>query len=371
VAEAISRHFNMPLGSVTKKGPGTEFTSPQAGTPRIRAQVEDATEQTAETHFRVVIVGAGPSGIGTAVGLARRGIHSVLLLDRTTSIGGIPAKYPSKPDGVPTFFVWRRGRMMFGSQYVENLQQKLEGTDAAIWLECHVIDVDRDNKSLEVVRPGFENVRIKADAIVFACGAREQTRSECGWIFGHRAARDLFSHNVLDLLDGVGVLPMQQPAILGSDLVAYAIAAKLRAAGADNAHLVGPQSRPEASLLARGYFRRWSRPIWHGKTRILTAFGPESEHGLVINASELVECDGLIFCGKLVPNSELVVAAGLDVDTFSRVPAVRGRNELSEPGWFVTGAERGGFHGAEWCFHDGLHASKQVSAYLNEVTDQR
>jgi hypothetical protein len=74
--------------------------------------------------------------------------------------------------------------------------------------------------------------------------------------------------------------------------------------------------------------------------------------------------DGIVLCGELVPNSELLVAADFDVTQPGRIPVQTSRNSMSEPGWFIAGAEKGGFHGAYWCYRDGRRAAAEVSKFL-------
>ena len=44
-------------------------------------------------HFRVVIIGAGPAGIGAAIALSKQGITTVALIERSDNIGGVPYLY--------------------------------------------------------------------------------------------------------------------------------------------------------------------------------------------------------------------------------------------------------------------------------------
>jgi cation diffusion facilitator CzcD-associated flavoprotein CzcO len=60
-------------------------------------------------HARVIIVGAGPAGIGAAVALAGKGVRPVVLIDRVSNVGGMPALCMKKPGAVPTFVSWLTG----------------------------------------------------------------------------------------------------------------------------------------------------------------------------------------------------------------------------------------------------------------------
>lgn len=366
VAEMISRHFQIPLPAVTRRGPGTEFISGSTGVPRCVAATTARPRDVAAANFRVVIVGAGPAGIGAAIGLASRGVAPVLLIDRAGETGGVPAHYHAKPGGVPTFVVWSRGRVVFGRQLVDDLRRKLEPTNTEVWLECQAAAVDRAAMSITILSPAYGRTKVSAEAFVFACGARERSAAERGWIVGDRSARQLFTMQLLQLIDGCGALPLERPTIIGSDLVAYSAAAKLYAAGAERAALADRRSHPAASLLERLYFGRWCRPAWHPVAGDLAISAGDPTMGLPPDRGYHVG-DGIVLSGELVPNSELIVAAGLAVQQPSRIPVCRGRNELPSAGWYIAGAARGGFHGADWCYRDGVRAAGAVAAYLRQL----
>jgi thioredoxin reductase len=321
----------------------------------------------AADHFRVAIVGAGPAGIGTALGLAQQGVRSVALIDRAEALGGVPANYRRKEGGVPTFAVWTRGRVLFGQEFIERLSRKLDETDTARYLETQVLAADRDSRQLTILNPRAGKQDLAADAIVFACGAREKSRVERGWIAGSRPARVYYTLQLLNLLDGHEGLPMHRPAILGSDLIALSAAAELAASGADPVALIDQRSRPRASAAERLYFRRWCRPAWHAVKGPVEIEGDSAVEGVRITEEKRASCDGVVLSGELVPNSELVVAAGLEVAMPERVPVAGRGCGFSEPGWFGAGNIMGGFHGAQWCYFNGLRVARAVARYLKSL----
>ena len=314
-------------------------------------------------HFKVVIIGGGPAGIGTAVGLAKRGVGPVVLIERRAELGGTPMGYRKKPGGVPTFVEWTRGRVVFGEELAGRMAKRLAKTDTAIRLGTQVTKIDPAEKRLTLLGP--EGVReLTADAVVLAAGAREQTPAEKGWLAGARTARVGFTRHVTGWLDRHGLLPARKPVVVGSDLIAYSAAAKLRAAGSDEPVMIDRRQSPSAGFFERLFFRRWTRPDWSGG---VTAAGMKGDRAATgVQSSDGIEWpgDGVMVCGELVPNSELALLGGLAVELPSRQLQLAPGQAMSEPGWFAAGNVLGGFHGAQWCYFNGRRLAKRIATFL-------
>ncbi|MDP6677921.1 MAG: FAD-dependent oxidoreductase [Verrucomicrobiota bacterium] len=314
-------------------------------------------------HFKVVIIGGGPAGIGTAVGLAKRGVGPVVLIERRAKLGGTPMGYRKKPGGVPTFVEWTRGRVVFGEELAGRMAKRLAKTDTAIRLGTQVTKIDPAEKRLTLLGP--DGVReLTADAVVLAAGAREQTPAEKGWLAGARTARVGFTRHVTGWLDRHGLLPARKPVVVGSDLIAYSAAAKLRAAGSDEPVMIDRRQSPSAGFFERLFFRRWTRPDWSGG---VTAAGMKGDRAATgVQSSDGIEWpgDGVMVCGELVPNSELALLGGLAVELPSRQLQLARGQAMSEPGWFAAGNVLGGFHGAQWCYFNGRRLAKRIATFL-------
>jgi len=317
-------------------------------------------------HVRVAIIGAGPTGIGAAVELKKRGIDSVLIIERKSDIGGIPALYKKKTKSIPTFGIWTRGRMLVGEEYVKILHERLSRYETDIKTNSLVLNIDPKNKRLTAVNPTDGVHDLTADAFIFACGAREMTLAERGWIDGSRPERLFFTKHLLDLIDHNDCLPLKNAAIIGSDLVAYAAGAKLAAAGTSDSILIDSTRRPRCSLPERIYFRRWNKPEFHGSVKNLQVLGDQTASSVNLSDGSHIPCDGIVISGQLVPNSELALLGNLEIELPSRKPIIKGSYQLSEPGWFAAGNMLGGFHGAEWCYFNGRRAAKSVLKYLDQ-----
>ncbi|MDR3676963.1 MAG: FAD-dependent oxidoreductase, partial [Acidobacteriota bacterium] len=299
---------------------------------------------------KVLVIGAGPAGVGVATGLARRGINPVVLIDRNESVGGVPSLYKPRPGGVPTFVLWSQGRLVSGDQMATHLTDKLQDSKVEMCLETQVIEISADERKLTLVNPSRGRFQVSADAVVLACGARERTPVERGWIFGSRPSGLLFTKNLLELIDQCKVRVALRPVILGSDLIAYSAAAKLKSIGGSEAVMVDRPSLPDCSLPARLYFRRWANPQYQGGAKVVTVAGTRSVSAVAPANGTKIRGDMLMVCGDLVPNTELALMGNLRVDMASRRVAVGSDYQLSKSGWFAAGNILGSYHGAEWCY---------------------
>jgi hypothetical protein len=179
--------------------------------------------------------------------------------------------------------------------------------------------------------------------------------------------RVFFTKQLLQLIDGNDLLPMHNPVIIGSDLIAYAAAAKLKYAGSQEAIVVDNGRGPKCSYVERLYFRQWSQPSFRSSAfKSVEVVGSKTASGIRLSKdSNLIPCDGIVVCGELIPNSELALQGLLKVELPSRKPIVGRYYQLSKPGWFAAGNMLGGYHGAEWCYFNGWRVARAVKNYFS------
>ena len=322
----------------------------------------------AAEHFKVIIIGGGPAGIGAAVGLSKQGIESILVLERSDKLGGIPSFYKKKKGGIRTFIRWSRGGVpVFGEDYAKWLETQISKRNIEYRLESQVIEIKPKEKMVTFVSPGEGKKNITSDIVIMASGSREETAAERGFMMGSRPMRVFFTKQLLQLIDKHNILPMRNPVIIGSDLIAYAAAAKLRKAGSAEAIIVDKGRKPKCSIFQRLYFRRWTNPVFNGLDSLesVNVVGSGAVTGIKLSNGEFIKCDGIAICGELIPNSELALVGNLKVELPSRKPVVDSDYQLSEPGWYAAGNVLGGFHGAEWCYNNGRRVGRSVAGSLS------
>ena len=105
---------------------------------------------------RVVIVGAGPSGLSAAIELRRSGVRHVTLFEREQRAGGIPRHTNHIGFGMRDLH-----RVMSGPRYPRTLAERATRIGVEMRLGTSIFSIDD----------------IDADAVILATGARERPRA--------------------------------------------------------------------------------------------------------------------------------------------------------------------------------------------------
>lgn len=312
---------------------------------------------------KIVIIGAGPAGVGAALRLDRGGHRNILILDRFSRIGGIPAQYPDH--GKPTFILWSKGRIRHGITYADSLAEKLNGTGIETWLKSTVIRFDPVKKEIHGLSSDNGFFRIEAEAILFACGARESTTTERRRIFGQRPARVFHTFHLLQFLkEKQGIMPARQ-AIAGAESVSYATAEKL-VSDLHTPVILDPGKSAFSSVFSRGYFFRGRSP-----QRIPGVCGVSVRGEMGVKEIHLettppatIPVDYLYLCGQFVPNTELLSTAEISMDADTRQVASDSIKTLRQRGIFIAGNMNGAISGGEGAYFSGVRAGRQITSYL-------
>lgn len=320
-----------------------------------------------QRHARIVIVGAGPSGVGVATRLHDAGVDGILVLDRLPHIGGITGFYTD--DSTPSFVLWTQGRVVRGSDFARMLGHELGVRSIECQLQTLVRSVNLDDKTLEVFSPTAGLCPIAADVLVLACGAREKNVAERGWIFGKRPARVLCSLPVLQMKQRGMDLSASQWGIVGSEAISYAVGAEVAPPEAARPRCVMFDQRSwPSSTLARLYFMPKVDPTYIGSLRHVHIAGGEAVLGVLAEGerSEPVPLDAVLVTGSLVPNTDLLLAAGIPTDAQSRCPSRLQVAELEQRGVFLVGNVRGRGFGGQRAFYDGVFRARRILKYLRD-----
>jgi len=285
---------------------------------------------TRHSNHEVIIIGGGPAGLAAAAELARLGIDNVVVIERERQAGGVPRHCGHHGFG------WREfRRVLAGPAYAQRLVAATKGIDlrtgaTALGLEA--------NGRVRVLTP--EGIRmLEGRRVLLALGTRETPRA-ARRISGTRPWGVFTTGALQQLVYLAGLKPCTRAVIVGSELVSFSSLLTLRHAGIkplalleESARIVAP--RP-AAWVARAAFG--TRILT--RTRIVAVHGDTRVSGIEIERNgvrEHIDCDGVVFSGRFVPEAALLKMSHLAIDPATGGPVVDQYARCSDPAYFAAG----------------------------------
>ncbi len=259
----------------------------------------------------IVVVGAGPAGLSAALEAARAGA-SVLIIDENSKPGGQLFKQIHKFFGSHEHRAGVRG-IDIGSQLLE----EASFLNIEVWLDSEVCGIFNSNE-VWVVREKERSVTVRAQAIIIASGAVENSVNFKGWtlpgVMGAGAAQTMI--NIHRVLPGKKVL------MVGSGNVGVIVSYQLLQAGAEVKAIVEASGRLGGYGVHTAKVRRAGVPFYTRHT-VLEAKGEDHVSSAVIVAldekwnripgtEQEFEVDTICIAAGLTPLVELAFAAGCE-----------------------------------------------------------
>jgi thioredoxin reductase len=283
----------------------------------------------------VVVVGGGPAGLAAAVELRRRGVDSVLVLDREAEAGGIPRHCAHTGFGLRDLH-----RVYTGPDYARAWARAALRAGVDVRTEATVTGWAGE-RGLSVTSPrGLSTVQ--ADAVVLATGCRERPRP-ARLVPGDRPAGVLTTGLLQRLVHPTPAEPVGRRAVIvGAEHVSFSALLTLAEAGIEVAALVTDLPRHQTYEAFRtAAALRWRTPlltcaqvtriVGHGRVRAVEVTD------LRFGATRSIDCDTVVFTGDWIPDNELSRHGGLAVDPATRGPVVDALQATSVPGVFAAG----------------------------------
>jgi thioredoxin reductase len=310
----------------------------------------------------VAVVGGGPAGLAAAVELRRRGVRDVAVLEREPEVGGIPGHANHQGFGLRDL-----RRALSGPAYArrwvalarEAGVELLEETMVTGWREG----------TLELTSPRGRSTLDPA-AIVLATGCRERPRS-ARLVPGSRPAGVVTTGMLQQLVYRQGLPAGRRALVVGAEHVSFSAILTLAHGGADTVALTTELPR-HASLAAFrvGARLRYRVPVWT-RTQVTAIRGRRRVEGVELTdldsgQTRAVECDTVVFTADWIPDHELAVMAGVELDPGTRGPAVDPCLRTSRPGVFAAGNVLHGAEQADVAALSGRHAATGVVRYLED-----
>lgn len=310
----------------------------------------------------VLIVGAGPAGLASAIELRKRGVGRVTVVDREREPGGIPRHSDHIGFGLRDMH-----RFLSGPAYAARYVRLAERAGVDIEVSTTITGWQSETH-LTATRPdGLAEFR--ASAVVLATGCRERPRS-ARLIPGSRPA-GILTTGALQNFVYIHHHPVGKRAlVVGADHVGFSAVMTLKHAGADVLGIVTEfpqhQSYFQYKLVSADRYRV---PLMTNQ-KVTNIFGKKRVEAVELTdvrsgAIQTIACDTLVFTGGWIPDYELAFSGELQIDPNLKGPRINLQMQTSAKGVFAAGNLIHAAETADVAAISGRLAAAKVQDYLN------
>ncbi len=288
----------------------------------------------------VVIIGGGPAGLAAAVKLKECGIEDILIIEREKKLGGILRQCIHDGFGLTRF-----KETLSGPEYAQRFIDEVIDKNIEYICDTTVIDLTKDKKVVAVNKNGL--TEYEAKAVILTMGCRERTRGAIS-IPGSRPAGVYTAGVAQSYINLQNTMVGKKVIILGSGDIGLIMARRMTLEGAKVEGVF--EVLPYASGLPRNIqqcLNDYNIPLHlshtvtkiKGKSRIEGISVNEVDENMqIIEGTEKdYDCDTLILSVGLIPENELSLKAGVELDNNTKGPIVDENYETSVEGIFVAG----------------------------------